>query len=190
MNKQIKTIFIVFALILISFVLFFLKKTPVEQEPAPTTGQPQVILEDGSVADPNEVVVTQVDPKKESEYNQLVSDGTKEYLKENYTGALTYYLKAEQVQPERFVAYYNAGNAYRNLDQISKAQEQFESALRYGPEEYAVYAALEEVYVVLQRDFDAARAMYQKAIQMYPESSRFHQAADNLELRIKQIESQ
>lgn len=188
MNKQTKVLIGIFAAIFVIFIVAFFTKTP----KAPNQpGVPQVILEDGTIADPNEVVVTPLSPEEvKGEYDNLISQGTRKYVQEDYQGALKDYLQAQQIQPERFIAYYNAGNAYRNLNQISKAQEQFETALVYGPEEYAVYAALEEVYVVLQKDFDAARTMYQKAIARYPENARFYQAADSLEARIKMIQAQ
>jgi len=145
----------------------------------------QVILEDGSVADPDEFEVTRINP--EDSYGEFISQGTRAYIKEDYQVALDWYLKAQLIEPGNFLAYYNAGNAYRSLNLISQAKDQFIKAIIYGPKEFPAYAALEEIYVVFLKDFDSAEKMYQDAIKKYPNEKGFSQAANNLAIRIQNL---
>ena len=63
------------------------------------------------------------------DYNKLWGIANKHYSQKNYDSAVIYYEKIAASHPQDAVIYYNLGNAYYKLNQITPAIINYEMAL-------------------------------------------------------------
>ncbi len=84
----------------------------------------------------------------------------------NYSGAITQYKNAIEINPDP--RYYNRlAIASRRSNQEAQAVEAFQKAIELDPEYAVAYAGLGGTYVGMQR-FDDAIEMYKKALELEP----------------------
>jgi tetratricopeptide (TPR) repeat protein len=98
---------------------------------------------------------------------------------DQYEEALVYYEQIQQLEPANFLAYYNAGQAYKNLQNYLMAETQYLKALKYNENDLVVLQALDELYRYhMPERADYLRGFYADAIVRYPDRPEFKQALD------------
>ena len=115
--------------------------------------------------------------------------GTNFYILGDYSTALSYYKKAEKLDPNNFLPHYNAGQAYNALKQYDEAKSEFLTSNRLNPDHYGTYFELENLYVIHYKDqLGDMEALYKKAIELYPTDENFKAALNQFYDRTGQQE--
>ncbi|MBS1771743.1 MAG: tetratricopeptide repeat protein [Bacteroidetes bacterium] len=92
------------------------------------------------------LLVLSVVASAKTDNNTLWSIANKHYAQKNYDSAVVYYEKITASHPQNAVVYYNLGNAYYKLNQITPAIINYETALKFDPS----YSAAENNLLLAQ----------------------------------------
>ena len=120
----------------------------------------------------------------------LNNKGNEAFAEQDYEGALTAYLGAQEDAPEMAEPHYNAANSHYRMQDYQQAQQEIERAL-VGEENQE--ALDQHSYYNLGNTFFQAQ-QFEPAIEAYKEALRLNpgdlQAKQNLELALRQLQQQ
>jgi len=120
----------------------------------------------------------------------LNNEGNEAFAEQNYEGALTAYVQAQEDQPEMAEPYYNAANTHYRLEDYERAQQEIEQALvgeeRQENLDQNSYYNLGNVFFRGEQ-YEAAIEVYKEALRLNPDDL---QAKQNLELALRQLQQQ
>jgi Ca-activated chloride channel family protein len=120
----------------------------------------------------------------------LNNKGNEAFADQDYDGALTAYLGAQENAPEMAEPHYNAANSHYRMEDYQQAQQEIERAL-VGEE--SQQALDQHSYYNLGNTFFQAQ-QFEPAIQAYKEALRLNpddlEAKQNLELALRQLQQQ
>jgi tetratricopeptide (TPR) repeat protein len=125
-----------------------------------------------------------------SSAESLNNKGNEAFVEQDYEGALTAYLQAEEDAPEVAEPHYNAANAHYRLEDYEQAQLKIEEALvgeeRQENLDQNSYYNLGNVFFKGEQ-YEAATEAYKEALRLNPDDV---QAKQNLELALRQLQQQ
>jgi Ca-activated chloride channel family protein len=125
-----------------------------------------------------------------SSAESLNNQGNEAFVEQDYEGALTAYLQAEEDAPEVAEPHYNAANAHYRLEDLEQAQLKIEEALvgeeRQENLDQNSYYNLGNVFFKGEQ-YEAAIEAYKEALRLNPDDV---QAKQNLELALRQLQQQ
>jgi Ca-activated chloride channel family protein len=120
----------------------------------------------------------------------LNNKGNEAFADQDYDGALTAYLGAQENAPEMAEPHYNAANSHYRMEDYQQAQQEIERAL-VGEE--SQQALDQHSYYNLGNTFFQAQ-QFEPAIEAYIEALRLNpddlEAKQNLELALRQLQQQ
>jgi Ca-activated chloride channel family protein len=120
----------------------------------------------------------------------LNNKGNEAFADQDYEGALTAYLGAQEDAPEMAEPHYNAANSHYRMEDYQQAQQEIERAL---VAEESQQALDQHSYYNLGNTFFQAQ-QFEPAIQAYKEALRLNpddlEAKQNLELALRQLQQQ
>ena len=120
----------------------------------------------------------------------LDNKGNEAFAEQDYEGALTAYLQAQEDAPEVAEPHYNAANTHYRLEDYEQAQAKIEQALvgeeRQENLDQNSYYNLGNVFFHGEQ-FETAIEAYKEALRLNPDDL---QAKQNLELALRQLQQQ
>lgn len=123
--------------------------------------------------DSRPVMVVKQSYKVSASVEQQFGYGIEAMMAENYIQAIEIFNKVAQKEPRASGPWVNIAIAYRKLDQIDKADEAIETAVKLNPKNpYALNQA-----GIIKREkgaFEEAQNMYKSALAEYPNYSNAH----------------
>jgi Ca-activated chloride channel family protein len=125
-----------------------------------------------------------------SSAESLNNQGNEAFVEQDYEGALTAYLQAQEDAPEVAEPNYNAANAHYRLEDYEQARLKIEEALvgeeRQENLDQNSYYNLGNVFFQGEQ-YEAAIEAYKEALRLNPDDV---QAKQNLELALRQLQEQ
>ena len=123
--------------------------------------------------DASKAVVVKQDYKISASLEQQFGFGVEAMVAENYPQAIEIFKRVAQKEPRASGPWVNIAIAYRKLDQIDKADEAIETAVKLNPKNpYALNQA--GIIKREQGDFEQAQTLYKSALAEYPNYSNAH----------------
>jgi Ca-activated chloride channel family protein len=125
-----------------------------------------------------------------SSAESLNNEGNEAFAEQDYEGALTAYLQAQEDAPKVAEPHYNTANTHYRLEDYEQAQQKIEQALvgeeRQENLDQSSYYNLGNIF--FQREqYEAAIDAYKEALRLNPDDV---QAKQNLELALRQLQQQ
>jgi len=124
-------------------------------------------------SDAASTIIVKQEYKVSASVEQQFAYGIEAMSAENYAQAIDIFHKVAQKEPRASGPWVNIAIAYRKLDQIDKADEAIETAVRLNPKNpYALNQA-----GIIKREkgaFGVAQTMYENALAEYPNYSNAH----------------
>lgn len=111
-----------------------------------------------------------------------IVEGMKYYFQEKYQQALTNFKKALEFDSESASIYYQIGDTYLQLDDLSLAQLNAEKALEMNKKNKYFHLLLVEI-LIARRDYDNIANTYQALIDNIPNSEKFYEDVAQIEVR-------
>ena len=103
----------------------------------------------------------------------LYKSGREQLGRGNYTGAVTFYQQAIQIEPDFADVYLSLGHAYIKLDKPQDAIKAFKEAVRLNPDMDEAYYGMGLEYFRGGNMKDAAKA-FKKAVTLSPDMAKAH----------------
>ena len=128
---------------------------------------------------------TQSDPDNEAAAELTYQLGARYYQNGNYERARDRLLLSIEKDPKRAAAHSTLAMTYEALGNQRLATESYEMAMRVAPRDFDVQNAY-AVFLCRQRDFDAARKLFDKAIK-HPENDNAETTMTNAGLCMAQV---
>ncbi|NEQ39274.1 MAG: tetratricopeptide repeat protein [Okeania sp. SIO3I5] len=111
----------------------------------------------------------------ESAYKYYNWRGVKLYRLEDYEAAIADYNKAIELKPDRALYYKNRGNAYFEIGAKQKGIKNYDKAISLDSESAHKYYNWRGNKLYSQRDYEAAIADYNKAIELKPDRALYYE---------------
>ena len=132
----------------------------------------------------------QTDSRK---FESLFFDGIKEKAVENYDKAITIFKKCREINPEEGIIYVELAKSYAAIKNLKKAEENFNRALNYLPEERqkAVKINLYQLYKARQKPAEALKIAEQLSNNPYYqlEKVKIYQLLGKYDLALQELEN-
>ena len=96
--------------------------------------------------------------------------GYNAYENKEYDKAISFYLRAIELDPDDDAAYVNLGVAYYYQGNYTKAKESYERAIELDPDEALAYQKIGDLYM-LQINLIKAIELYEKVIELDPDNA-------------------
>ncbi len=123
--------------------------------------------------DASPVMVVKQNYKISASVEQQYSYGIEAMSAEDYVQAIEIFKKITQKEPRASGPWVNIAIAYRKLDQIDKADEAIETAVKLNPKN--PYALNQAGIIKREKgDFEVAQSMYKNALAEYPNYANAH----------------